>query len=155
MKLFRRQKSDQLPSSDIHTESYNVPEGSGIDWRRAIPRLLALAVILALIVTGVLWAAGVFEDNNPNVEGKGNETAASSSKTSNNKAEESGSSQSAKSSSTSSSGSSSSQSSEQGSSTSGNEELTNTGPGDVVSIFAITSVMGTVLYQTILRRRLI
>jgi hypothetical protein len=160
MRLFRRNKAVQTPSEDLWPVATPPATGNSIDWRRAVPRLAGLAVVLALLVTGALWAVGTFKDNKPDVSGK---NKPSTSKPDSKSSDESGESYSNTSvedktsnkTATSQSGTTASKSSSDDTAASNqtNGELSDTGPGDVLAVFAVATAGGTVIYQTVIRRR--
>ncbi len=71
MRLFRRSKSisESQPVLPGSLPEQTVSR-SRIDWRRAAPRLIILAVILVGVVSGILWAAGVIGKDKPDAHGK-------------------------------------------------------------------------------------
>lgn len=162
--MFRRQSTGQSPESVA--DSYNVPtESPRVDWKRAVPRLLAAALVLALVVWGVVWAIGEIGNDKPSdkkqpgIAQSDNRSAGSSSS----KNEESGMASSgenaASSGSSAASGTSPAGSSQSGtpatpgkSTASDSSQLSDTGPGDVVIIFAAATATGVAVYQVRLRR---
>lgn len=161
MKLFNRQKD--LGQTAVEGPDYisnTAQTRSRIDWKRAIPRLLALIVILGLIVFGILLLAGVVgKDNSPPAKpakpakpiAVQKTTKAPAGKITSNKppgdestavptpASNSGT-----------AGASVSQTAPRVSSAA----LTNTGPGETALVFVTVSIAGAAAYQIILRRRL-
>lgn len=154
MRLFRRRKnSGQVPADNMS----GAPEvasqwssSSRIDWKRALPRLVALVIILSLVTLGTLWATGVIGKNKPPAAHKPQQVAAVQ-------------------------GHGASQPAQSGTKTpigtapptpavstptakapvpAQNGPLTDTGPGETVAVFIVATAIGSIAYQLNLRRRL-
>ena len=122
-----------------------------IDWRRALPRLFALLVILILVIIGVLFATGAFdskEDKPADIAkpiqqpGKKTVSTTSSETVTTKPAESGGKTPTGQTATTSGAGSTAS------------SNLSDTGPGETIALFVVTSAAGAFGYQLHLRRRL-
>lgn len=177
MRLFRRRGSD---SADL-ASGQDILAGqtintTRIDWRRAVPRLLLVIVALTLIVLIIMWMAGAF--SNEAKPGKSPVRPTESSKQANKEEAKKPASKSEQGSRSSRSSqpaqtpaslpadeSTSSRNSDRTPSRTPSSspstpapqtpnQLTNTGPGEAIGLFVITTAAGTLLYQLNLRRRL-
>ncbi len=174
MKIFGRTKSPK-PGAVINGEYIPdavQPSRSG-RWLGILWRFLLVVLVLLLIYLAYLFLKDIFGSNKSdtgkkttgqgqvNAPGQSSTTAGSELKvssggssstqlTNNSKQQSGGSSSSSTGSSSSSSGSSSSANK----SASSNQNLSNSGPGDVVAIFVATSAAGALIYQIKIRRNL-
>ena len=158
MRLFRRNRNPSAPADPLAVPPSG---GSRIDWRRALPRVLAVLVITAVIVLGIFWAAGAFNNNHgshdrkpvagrqnpkPQIAQKGTSGAGKSSPAA------TPSTQPSPTTPAQTPGNQPAGSAAQSPVPSGN--LTNTGPGETVGLFVAVTITGAAAYQVRLRRRL-
>ncbi len=184
MRLFRRRKSSDEGFSEGQPVFAGPPpeqtvSRARIDWKRAIPRLIILIVILVGIVSGILWATGVIGKGQPADHDK-KPLIAQSGKSGPSRKTESGKStggkpapstapqdqaalkspQSAGTAARPGDTSSPTTPSTAGTPATGatastqSGALTNTGPGETAVIFVATTLIGSIAYQINLRRRL-
>ena len=159
MRLFRRNRNPSAPADPLAVP----PSGSSrIDWRRALPRVLAVLVITAVIVLGIFWVAGAFSNDHKPASGKHNPKPQTAQKSSGSHGKSSPaatplapSSSSAPATPGQAAQTPSNQpagSAAQSPAPSGN--LINTGPGETAGLFAAVTITGAAAYQVRLRRRL-
>lgn len=140
--------------------------GSRIDWRRAIPRLLLVIIIVVLLVFGIAWIVRALTRDEPKPQKHKPATSQqdkqpAASDTENTAAERPQVADTSSESSSSSEASSEAaspqpeQSSPQGAGkpTAANAQLTNTGPGETIALFTVATATGITIYQVNLRRR--
>jgi hypothetical protein len=145
MKLFRRQNSAPPVTNEQLADSYAVPDGNRIDWKRAVPRVLALVLILALIVWGVVWAIGNSREDKASPKAENQNKIAQTNDQESGYAETASTSKPA--------GPNQTASSTAAKTAQTNQQLTNSGPGETAALFVITTAAGVTLYQIKLRRQ--
>lgn len=170
MRLFGRTKSPQ-PGAVINGEYIPnaVQPSRGRNWLRILWRVLVVILIVVLLYLTYLFLKDVFGNNKskpvgkPGIPGQVNAPGESSTTNGSNIQVSNGGSSNPELTNNSTSGNKSTGSnknpapttaSPQSGNSGNNQNLTNSGPGDVAKVFAITTAAGAVAYQVVIRRKI-
>lgn len=151
MKLnpFNRNRDTQSPTETTDYYSNAGSEGSSsIDWRRAIPRVAAVILVIGLLVFGAMALFGGSDEKKPTVEKKST-TAQQEQKARAEKRQASNPATQPPS-----PNPSTSTPSSPAAPSSNTRQLADSGPGEVAALFIATTIGGALTYHVALRRQL-